>query len=559
MSDDISGIGRPPSWQPPTPGGEQPSLPDPRADAHGESSAQGASKHQPDTQRADSHHPDTQRADTHSPQPDAQRGLPRTHARRLGRRGPDLQRTRSVEHVARGTHTVVKIAVGAAAVAFIAALVLFVTRDDTPREADRTTGGASAPTAAPNTGTAAGEALTGAVALNSSTTIPFTVDAGTVSYFAAGPDCSATGLQWIVEDSAGIALASPAVICGDIGRVEFPASGDYQVRVYSDGTGDGGEFSVVREDSRPDRILSIASGESADGDIDLPGAQDIYEFEPAAGTVAYFASGDCASSGLQWVVEDENGAPASGAAVVCNDVGRIDFPASGRYRIRVYSVDGSTGKYQVDWKPSRPDRALTIGSGETASGDIDLPGAQDVYGFDVDAGTVAYFAAAPDCSESDRYWLVEDEAGAAFTSTSVICGDIGRVAFPTAGHFRLRVYSVGGGTGRYDVTWMTSRPDKQRPLVGSDASGTIDLPGSRDIWTFTAAPGQSVTLTADPECDAQDLRWVLEAADGTAVSPPSLMCNDIGTVALPSAGDYQVVVYSDGPLTDDYSFHAAAG
>ena len=440
------------------------------------------------------------------------------------------------------------------------AIVIVATQNDTQREPPgRATESTAAPSAPPGLSTTPGEALTGTVASGGSTTIPFTVDAGTVSYFAAAPDCSATGLQWVVEDSAGAQIKGAAVICGDIGRVEFAAAGDYRVRVYSDGTGGSSEFSVSRKDSRPDRILAISSGQSIDGNIDLPGAQDIYEFDAAADTVAYFASGDCAASGPQWVVEDAAGASASSGSVICDDIGRVDFPTAGRYRIRVYSAAGTTGAYQVQWKPSRQDQTFAIASGQTVNGDIDLPGARDLYAFDVTAAAVAYFAAAPDCTQDDRYWVIEDSAGAVVSATSGICEDIGRVAFAAAGQFRVRVESADGATGRYALTWRTSRPDKQQDLVIGTTSGSIDAPGSRDNWTFSADQGESVTLTADASCDSTDLLWVVLASDGTAITPPSSMCDDIGTVTVPTAGEYRIVVSADGPATDDYVFHTANG
>ena len=449
---------------------------------------------------------------------------------------------------------------GAAALAFVAAIILFVSRDDSQRTAPPATEGVSAVSAAPNAAPTAGETSSGDVAGGGETNIPFTIDTATVAYFAAAPDCTATGLEWAVEDSAGAQISTTNVICDDIGRVELPAPGEYRVRVFSDGTGAGGAFSFVRQTSRVDRILNIASGQAVEGNIDLPGAQDFYDFSVAAGTIAYFASDGCSAPGPQWTIETDTGSAASGGAIICDDLGRVEFADAGSYRVRVFSTAGSTGSYKLAWKASRPDKTLPISSGQTVTGETDLPGAQDVYEFDVEAGTVAYFAADPACSQDDRYWLIENADNSAVSHSSGMCSDLGRVAFATAGSYHVRIAANDGATGRYAFTWVTSRPDKSRELtVGSTSSGTIDVPGSQDIWTFSAEQGQSVTFTADPGCDADGLLWVVLAADGTAITPPSLVCDDIGSVTVPASGGYQIVVSGDGAATGDYSFSAVPG
>ncbi len=451
----------------------------------------------------------------------------------------------------------VKLAVTAAVVAAVIAagvVVVVVSGDDDQRPNKEQT--APNPTGTVAAGvSAAGDTFDGVAAPSESKVYPFTVAAGTVSYFASSPDCTAHDLQWVVEDPAGVPQAGAAVICGDIGRVEFATGGDYQIRVYS--TGDaGGQYSVTREDSRPDRQLTIAPDQPINGDIDLPGAQDVYSFSVEAGDVAYFAAADCTDTDLQWVVEDPNGAPQAGAAVICGDVGRVQFAVGGDYQARVYSVEGATGAYQITWQTSRPDASFDITPGGTGRGDIDLPGAQDVYSFDAAAGVVAFFAAEEGCDDNDMYWTVEHDDGSVMASTSVMCDDIGRVAFVDAGRYRVRVYSVDGGTGSYSFTWRESRPDTIRPLQPGTISGDIDVPGARDVWSFVATAGETITLAADPACETPDLRWVVQATDGSVVSPTRTMCDDIGDVTLPTAGEYQVVVYADDATTAEYGFSA---
>ena len=464
---------------------------------------------------------------------------------------------RVVGKAARAGRRGIRLAVAGGAAAALAAVVFVAVR-----KADPPSARPQAPATGSNAAVTepvppkASSALAGSVESRGETTLPFTAKAGTVSYFAAAAGCTANGLQWDVEDVAGTPLGPAADICGDIGRIDFASDGAYRVRVYSVGSGGRGDFSIERKDSRPDKIGAITAGATMFGDIDLPGARDIYEFDASAGTVAWFTSPACSTSDLQWAVEDQAGTPVGPAAVVCGQVGRISFETTGRYRVRVYSVNGGTGTYSIAWQKSRPDRYGRISGGQTISGEIDLPGAHDVYDFKAVADTVAYFAAAgASCVDNGAYWVVENSADVAQSATAAICGDIGRVEFSASGTYRLRVYSVSGGVGSYEVRWLVSRQDAKHSLsIGATAHGNIDLPGSRDVWTFRAVAGETVRFSASAGCTSTELVWTVQTPEGTAIAPPSVLCNDIGDVTFPEAGDYQVVITGGGQTTAAYSF-----
>ena len=462
----------------------------------------------------------------------------------------------TVEKVAKVSRRVVRLSVAGGAAAALAAVVFVAVRKDDPPSARPTAAATSSAAVSGSVPSTPGSRLAGTVAPKGETTLPFTAEAGTVSYFASSPGCTATELQWDVEDAAGTPLGPAADICGDVGRIDFATEGTYRVRVYSVGNGGGGDFTIERKESRPDKIGAITAGATMSGDIDLPGARDVYEFDTAAGTVGWFTSPDCSTSDLQWVVEDDVGTPVGPAAVVCGQVGRIDFATAGRYRVRVYSVNGGTGTYSIAWQRSRPDRIGRISSGQTISADIDLPGAQDVYEFEADANTVAYFAAAGDsCVDNGAYWVVEDAAGVPQSATDAICGDIGRVEFGATGTYRVRVYSVSGGVGAYEVRWLVSRQDARHALsIGATAHGDLDLPGSRDVWTFSAVAGETITFTASPGCTSTELLWTVQSPEGTAIAPTSVLCSDLGDVTIPATGDYQIVITGDGQTTGTYSF-----
>ncbi len=199
-----------------------------------------------------------------------------------------------------------------------------------------------------------------------------------------------------------------------------------------------------------------------------------------------------------------------------------------------------------------------ITPGAVAQGSITAGGSRS-YSFTVPAGTVAYFAAAPDCTPGQDGSLssyVLDADGAHFTGETDICSDLGRVQFTRAGTYRLVIASANGGSGPYTLTWTTSRPDVARPLTaGSTASGTIDRPGARDTYSMTVAAGTVGYFAADTACAAITsgrLHWYLLEPDGTRATGELEICDSQGRVEFARPGTYQLVVSSYDGGTGSY-------
>ncbi len=409
-----------------------------------------------------------------------------------------------------------------------------------------------------------GQTLTGTVAAHAAKDYLFSASGGTVGYFAADPSCApGSPLTWTIENSTGGDVQGISAICGDIGRVVFPTTGAYRLRVESDKG--GGSFRVTWLASRPDLTRPLTAGGTAAGTIDKPGAQDVWTLTVDAGTVAYLAADPSCSSATgnhaTWDITDSTGRDITGPSYLCADIGRVVFSSAGSYRLVVSSSNGRTAPYALHWKPSRPDNLAPIQPGQSVSGTIDKPGAKDVWTATVTAGTVGYLAADPTCDKmnsSAATWDVTSPTGSDLTGPSFICGDLGRVVFPNAGTYHLVVAGHDGSTTAYRVRWEVSRPDAVKPLQrGQAAAGTIDKPGAQDEWTFTVAGGAVVDLTADPACDkvtASALTWTVVDGAGHAIVGSSYICSDLGPVTLPQAGTYGVMVSSQDGATRAYSF-----
>ncbi|MET3803754.1 RHS repeat-associated protein [Nakamurella sp. UYEF19] len=303
----------------------------------------------------------------------------------------------------------------------------------------------------------------------------------------------------------------------------------------------------------------IAPGRTIRGTVTAGGRND-YAFTVAAGTVAYFAADPgctpppAGKGSILWNITDDQHSTYTGATEICGDQGRVLFAKAGTYHLVVVSADGASGAFSVTWRTSRPDLSKTLTSGSTATGDIDLPGAKDVYAVAVTAGTVGYFAAAADCvnpppGQGNIYWSLQDPGGSTFTGATEICGDQGRVVFPTTGTYLLVVISAGGGTGAYTVSWKTSRPDVVEPLVsGATVSGDIDLPGADDVYTLAVTAGTVAYFAAAAGCAdpaSGPLYWYLQNPDSGTLTGASDVCTDQGRVVFPTAGTYRLLVTSN--------------
>ena len=92
--------------------------------------------------------------------------------------------------------------------------------------------------------------------------------------------------------------------------------------------------------------------------------------------------------------------------MICADLGRVVFPAAGGYRLLVTNSGTTAESFKVTWEASRPDIVKPLQAGQTASGNIDKPGAQDVWTMTATAGEVAYLAGDPSCATANEYAIL---------------------------------------------------------------------------------------------------------------------------------------------------------
>jgi hypothetical protein len=126
------------------------------------------------------------------------------------------------------------------------------------------------------------------------------------------------------------------------GRRVLPSTGTYTVRGYRENNPLGAYHVPIRI-VRPDRVKPIAYGDVVFGNIETPGAHDVYTFAARAGDLLRIAGPGCDVGRLVIGVIVPNGADRLGPG--CREGTDFKVPESGDYKLVINSSDGASGAY----------------------------------------------------------------------------------------------------------------------------------------------------------------------------------------------------------------------
>ena len=301
---------------------------------------------------------------------------------------------------------------------------------------------------------------------------------------------------------------------GDPGVVVFPA-GDYEIFVTGEGAATGTYSFTLWELNDPEFFTIALEEEVSDGmpapgagNIEEPGAIDIYTMNVPAGTIVFFEelSGPCT---IAWTCEDENGDVVFADNGYCLvSPGEYVLTQGGDYTITARGEGDATGTYGFVANIVDPVQHFVIGLEEVVSdgmpapgaGNLEEPGAIDVYTFTAAAGTEVFFDELG--GGCDIAWECVDAGGATVFSDNGLClMDPGIHTLALGGTYTITVTGEGTGSGPYSFTiWELNPPDVF--TVGYDefvsdgvpgpGAGNIEEPGTIDIYTFEAGDGDEI-------------------------------------------------------------------
>ncbi len=219
---------------------------------------------------------------------------------------------------------------------------------------------------------------------------------------------------------------------------------------------------------------------------------------------------------------------------------------------------------------------VTNGVPGIGAGILAASGEVDAYAFTSTAGAVVYFDELTgfNCGSPHRWKCVGPTGGILFDEAFGAAGpcdsrDAGRFVLTNAGPYSVTVYGVEDGGGDYsfrvvpvaDQAFSLTLGQSVTNGVPGTGAGRLELPGGKDVYTFTANAGQVVyfdELTGF-NCGSPH-RWKCADPAGGILFDKTFGASgpcaphDGGRFVLTNAGPYSVTVYGVEDGVGDYSF-----
>lgn len=382
-------------------------------------------------------------------------------------------------------------------------------------------------------------------------------------------------IVWGCTSPSGVSIFANNAICVTNPGAKFLSEpGVYTITVTS--ASSSGTYGFIVYALNPvetfpitlDQVVSNGVPSAGAGFIDEPGAVDRYELTVTAPQGVYVdeQGGSCA---ISWKCTSPSGSPVFANQPICvTDPASLTLAESGTYVFEVAGLTGATGPYSFRIWTLEPPQVFPIAVGDTVSsgvpaagaGVLEEPGSVDRYELAITSPRTVFFnEISGGCSIT---WKCVAPNGTILFSNNAICAtDPGSFLLLDTGTYVVEVSSGNSGfAGSYSFGLVDVQPPEVFEItvgtvvsegVPAAGAGSIESPGSIDIYTFEASAGDAVCfLDSEGPCA---LRWRLLDPSGVLVFEDSAVCvNDPGTFVLPRSGTYQAVVFGTNSAVGSY-------
>jgi TIR domain len=330
-----------------------------------------------------------------------------------------------------------------------------------------------------------------------------------------------------------------------------------------------------------DKIADGVPGPGA-GIIETPYSQDVYVFKAASRQSVYFRvlGRSTGMDYINWKLTDTDGTEIFNACLGCSEPGVRALTKGGTYTLTIGNdKNPATGTYQIQLFDVPPPNQFSIKIGDQikedvpdqGAGIIESPGAQDIYTFDARPRQKVYFRPwEHSAGMSYIKWQLTDNAGMVVFDTCLGCGEPGVQTLTKGGTYSLAVgHESNPGTGTYRLQLYDVPLSKQfsikvgdriRPGMPAAGAGTIETPGTEDVYVFSATPGQKVSFRITEVSKGMEyINWRLADDNGMELFNSCLACGERGIQTLSKGGTYTLTIGNTrNPATGDYGFEIGA-
>jgi hypothetical protein len=334
------------------------------------------------------------------------------------------------------------------------------------------------------------------------------------------------------------------------------------------GTAPKGSFTINIGDPISDGVPAPGAG-----NIETPGAKDVYSFTAAAGQRVYFRKlkHDKDMQQIAWRLTDPDGREVFDTRLY-DEAGVQLLRKSGTYTMTVGSDSAhATGSYSLALLNVPPPHQFQINVGNRiqegvpapGAGEIESPGVTDIYHFTAAPRQRVYFRKFRHASGMEQIaWRLTDSDGTEIFDTRLYdepgvhllrkggtyTMTIGSDRNPATGTYQLQLFQVPLADQfviKIGDTITESTPGK--------GAGHIESPGAKDLYTFNAAAGQRVYFRKlEHDKGMEQIAWRLVDSDGTEIFD-SRLYTEPGLQILRKGGTYTMTVGSDKlPATGTY-------
>jgi hypothetical protein len=383
---------------------------------------------------------------------------------------------------------------------------------------------------------------------------------------------SSANFRAMLTDETGAEVMPEWWLDRDAGVVTLERGGTYTITVFGVQETTGA-FSFKLWDVPAPLTFEFAIGDvvsegslgTGSGNIESPGAQDIYTFTAAARQGIMF-DGQGGSPSIRATMTDEAGTVIFQGEWLDRAAAIRTLERSGTYTITVSSVDGMTGAYsfQVWDVPSPQEFELQIGDtvsdGEpgAGAGSIETPGVRDIYTFTAQPGQVIFF----DAITGGPYIraTMTDEDGAPIFENEWTDRAAVQHTLERGGTYTITVSGVDDTVGAYSFQlWQVAPPQEFATAIGDVVSdgvpavgaGNLESPGAQDIYTFSAQAGAVIAF--EPQGGNYYMRARLVDEAGSVIFEDVPMDRAAGEYMLARGGTYTLTITN---VLDAYGTYA---